>query len=46
MTGSDKAFDAIVYGAGEEGQRNKALDHRQVTKPVTGELGNVTPINA
>ncbi len=44
MTGSDKTFEAIVYGGGEEGRKNKEKDHRVNPKPVTGELGNVTPV--
>jgi acyl-CoA reductase-like NAD-dependent aldehyde dehydrogenase len=44
MTGSDKTFEAIVFGTGEEGQRRK-LDREPLnTKPFTGELGNVTPL--
>jgi acyl-CoA reductase-like NAD-dependent aldehyde dehydrogenase len=44
MTGSDKTFEAIVYGVGEEGERRKAADDRRITKPVTAELGNVSPV--
>lgn len=44
MTGSDKTFETIVYGGGEEGRKNKAADHRINNKPVTAELGNVTPV--
>lgn len=44
ITGSDKSFDTIVYGPGEEGAKNKASDHRVNPRPVTGELGNVTPV--
>ncbi|MBW3658837.1 MAG: aldehyde dehydrogenase family protein, partial [Actinobacteria bacterium] len=44
MTGSDKTFEAIVYGTGDEGARRKAVDDRTVTKPVTAELGNVSPV--
>jgi acyl-CoA reductase-like NAD-dependent aldehyde dehydrogenase len=44
VTGSDKTFDAIVYGTGEEGAANKASDSPIVTKPVTGELGSVSPV--
>ncbi len=44
LTGSDKTFETIVYGGGEQGQKNKAEDHRINSKPVTGELGNVTPV--
>lgn len=44
VTGSDKTHDAIVYGTGDEGARRKAADDRLVTKPVTCELGNVSPV--
>jgi hypothetical protein len=44
MTGSDKTYEAIVFGSGEEGRRRK-LERKPVnTKPFTGELGNVTPL--
>jgi acyl-CoA reductase-like NAD-dependent aldehyde dehydrogenase len=43
VTGSDKTYEAIVFGGGEEGARRKAAGERLVTKPVTGELGNVSP---
>ena len=44
MTGSDKTFDAIVWGPGEEGERNKAAGTKKVDKPFTAELGNVSPV--
>ena len=44
VTGSDKTFEAIVFGGGEEGARRKAARDPIVTKPVTGELGNVSPV--
>jgi hypothetical protein len=44
VTGSDKTFEAIVFGPGEEGARRKAAREPLVTKPVTGELGNVSPV--
>jgi acyl-CoA reductase-like NAD-dependent aldehyde dehydrogenase len=44
VTGSDKTYDAIVFGSGDEGVRRKAAGVRLVTKPVTAELGNVSPI--
>ncbi|MFZ4827855.1 MAG: aldehyde dehydrogenase family protein [Phototrophicaceae bacterium] len=44
MTGSDKTYDAIVFGTGENGRANKRDNRRQVTKPFTAELGNVSPI--
>jgi hypothetical protein len=44
ITGSDKTFDAIVFGAGEAGKQRKAERRPLLQKPVTGELGNVTPV--
>ncbi|HTW19501.1 MAG TPA: aldehyde dehydrogenase family protein [Mycobacteriales bacterium] len=44
VTGSDKTFEAIVFGSGEDGARRKAAAEPLVTKPVTGELGNVSPV--
>jgi acyl-CoA reductase-like NAD-dependent aldehyde dehydrogenase len=44
ITGSDKAHDAIVFGTGEEGARRKAADEPVNTKPITSELGNVSPV--
>jgi acyl-CoA reductase-like NAD-dependent aldehyde dehydrogenase len=44
VTGSDKTFEAIVFGGGEDGARRKATNDPLVTKPVTGELGNVSPV--
>jgi hypothetical protein len=44
MTGSDKTYDAIVFGSGAEGQRRKTERQPLNTKPFTGELGNVTPV--
>jgi acyl-CoA reductase-like NAD-dependent aldehyde dehydrogenase len=44
MTGSDRTHDAIVYGTGEEGERRKAEDDPLIDKPITSELGNVSPV--
>ena len=44
VTGSDKTFDAIVFGSGPEGERRKAADEPVLDKPVTGELGSVSPV--
>ena len=44
ITGSDKTFDAIVFGAGPEGAERKAKHQPLLTKHVTGELGNVSPV--
>ena len=44
VTGSDKTHDAIVFGVGAEGARRKAENDPVVTKPVSCELGNVSPV--
>ena len=44
VTGSDKTHDAIVFGVGAEGERRKAENDPLVTKPVSCELGNVSPV--
>ena len=43
ITGSDKTFDAIVFGTGPEGAARKASGQPLLTKPISGELGNVEP---
>ncbi len=45
ITGSDKSYDSIVWGAsGLERERRKATGTSLVSKKVTAELGNVSPI--
>jgi hypothetical protein len=44
ITGSDKTFDAIVFGTGPEGAERKTQNRPQLTKRITGELGNVSPL--
>src|SRR5215470_10932853 len=45
VTGSDRTYDAIVWGADpEEQKRRKASGERKNTKPFTAELGCVTPV--
>ena len=44
ITGSDKTFDAIVFGPGVEGVKRKAEHRPLLTKRITGELGNVSPV--
>lgn len=43
MTGSDATYEAITFGAGEEGLRNKQEHHQITHKPFTAELGNIAP---
>ncbi|HEY4438893.1 MAG TPA: aldehyde dehydrogenase family protein [Candidatus Elarobacter sp.] len=44
LTGGERTHDAIVFGGGDEGRARKAVGDPIVTKPVTSELGNVTPV--
>jgi acyl-CoA reductase-like NAD-dependent aldehyde dehydrogenase len=44
ITGSDKTHDAIVFGAGAEGKRNKANRTPINRKRISSELGNVSAI--
>ncbi|HSK24980.1 MAG TPA: aldehyde dehydrogenase family protein [Egicoccus sp.] len=44
ITGSDKTHDAIVFGSGDEGERRKAANEPRNTRPITSELGNVSPV--
>ncbi len=44
ITGSDKTYDAIVFGAGPDGERRKAAGTPALAKRVTAELGNVSPV--
>lgn len=44
ITGSDRTVEAIVFGPGEEGQQRKAQRRPRNTKPISSELGNVSPV--
>lgn len=44
ITGSDKTFDAIVFGTGAEGAKRKTEKRPLLQKRITGELGNVSPV--
>src|SRR6266566_9540348 len=44
ITGSDKTFEAIVFGPGPEGATRKAEHRPLLTRRVTAELGNVSPV--
>lgn len=44
MTASDKTHDAVVFGVGEDGVRNKATNSPVHDKPVTSELGAINPV--
>ncbi|MFT4977082.1 MAG: hypothetical protein ACI8S6_002987 [Myxococcota bacterium] len=44
ITGSDRAHDAIIWGPGEEGVKNKAAGTPRLDKHITSELGCVSPV--
>jgi acyl-CoA reductase-like NAD-dependent aldehyde dehydrogenase len=44
LTGSDRTYEAIVFGPGPEGQKRKEEKKPILTKPFTAELGNVSPV--
>lgn len=44
ITGSDRTYEAIVFGAGEEGRRRKEANEPILSKRFTAELGNVSPV--
>ena len=44
LTGSDKTFEAILFGSGSEGAIRKEARTPVLHKRVTAELGNVSPV--
>ncbi|MDT0156143.1 aldehyde dehydrogenase family protein [Microbacterium sp. ARD32] len=44
ITGSAATFDAIVWGPGAAGKRRRRENRPQLKKPITAELGGVSPI--
>jgi len=44
VTGSDKTVEAIVFGPGEEGRLRKEQRKPRLDKPISSELGNVSPV--
>jgi acyl-CoA reductase-like NAD-dependent aldehyde dehydrogenase len=45
LTGSDRTYEAIVWGANEEQRQERIADSRPLfNKPVSAELGNVSPV--
>ena len=44
LTGSDRTYDAIVFGDDAEAGERKRAGTLLRTKPITAELGNVTPV--
>ncbi len=43
VTGSDRTVETIVFGPGDEGLRRKRERRPLLAKPITCELGNVSP---
>jgi len=44
ITGSAATHDAVVFGTGADGARRKAAGTPLLTKPITSELGGVSPV--
>ena len=44
LTGGERTYDAIVFGTGAQGAARKAAGRPRLDKPITSELGNVTPV--
>lgn len=44
MTGAEATHDAIVWGVGEEAEKNLAAGTPKLRKPITSELGGVAPV--
>jgi hypothetical protein len=44
LTGSDRTYEAIVFGDGPEGEERRRTGAPLRDIPVTAELGNVTPV--
>ncbi|MCP4249463.1 MAG: aldehyde dehydrogenase [bacterium] len=44
ITGSERTHDLIVFGGGPEGAARKRDNRPLLRKPITSELGNVSPI--
>jgi len=44
ITGSDRTYEAIVFGTGEEGRPRKEANEPVISKRFTAELGNVSPV--
>lgn len=44
VTGSDKTYEAILYGSGADGRRRKLDDRPLLSKRFTSELGSVSPV--
>jgi hypothetical protein len=44
ITGSYRTYNAIVFGAGQQGEARRLRDQPILDKPFSAELGNLTPV--
>lgn len=44
LTGSDRTYEAVMFGLGEDGQKRKQEKKPILQKRFTAELGNVSPV--
>ncbi|MEM9291259.1 MAG: aldehyde dehydrogenase family protein [Acidobacteriota bacterium] len=44
ITGSDKTYEVIVFGSGEQGKKRLQENRPRLDKEVSAELGNVSPL--
>lgn len=44
LTGSDKTYEAILFGTDDDAADRKARNEPVLTKPFTAEVGSVTPV--
>ncbi len=44
LTGTDKTHDSLLYGAGADGERRKAVDDPILKKPLLAECSGVAPV--
>lgn len=44
VTGSEQTYNTIVFGSGDEGASRRARGEPILRKPITAELGNVSPV--
>jgi hypothetical protein len=44
LTGSDRTYEAVIFGSGEEGKKRKQQKKPVLQKRFTAELGNVSPV--
>ncbi|MGC9038911.1 MAG: hypothetical protein ACP5MJ_05340, partial [Roseiflexus sp.] len=44
FSGADASFDTLVFGEGQEGVERRMRHEPVLTKPFSGEVGNITPV--